>query len=103
MESIPIYARNLLFLRVLKKNSQKEIADLIGKGTAMSIAKVEKGNGRLIIDDLITLADHFAVTETELLRHQFWRMSDEEILKLKRRWKEKEDTEKQAEHVLQTA
>jgi transcriptional regulator with XRE-family HTH domain len=84
----PIYGRNLRFLREIRGDTQQDLADYLNKVSKNSIGKYEKGNNDLSSTDLMKLADYFGVSETELLRKDLWRMSDEEIAALKTRWGE---------------
>lgn len=88
MFNLPIYARNIRFLRQIRGDTQQDLADYLKKVSKNSIGQYEKGNNDLSSTDLMKLADYFGVSETELLRKDLWRMSDEEIAALKTRWGE---------------
>ena len=96
MIDTPIYARNIKFLRQIRGDTQGEIAALLEKKSKVAIGMIENGDNGMNVRDLMKLADYFGVAETELLRKQFWRMSDEEIAALKTRWGEAADTAKEA-------
>jgi transcriptional regulator with XRE-family HTH domain len=92
MHLVPVYSRNLRFLREIRGDTQQDVADYLNKVSKATVGGYEKGRTDLSGADLMKLADYFGVSETELLRKDLWRMSDEEIAALKTRWGEAAET-----------
>lgn len=91
MQKIDVFARNLRFLRQIRGDTQKDIADLLMKTTAQAITKIEKGESGLSVTDLMKLCARYKVGETEFCHNELWRMTDDEIERLRRRWEGKEE------------
>lgn len=91
MLNLPIYARNLKFLRQIRGDTQKDIADLLGKGDKGSIGQIETGRNGMSVVDMMKLCDYFKISETNFCRGFLWLMTDGEIEKLKKKWEGKEE------------
>jgi transcriptional regulator with XRE-family HTH domain len=91
MLELPIFARNLRFLRQIRGDTQSDIAELLSKTTKATIAQYEKGRNGMSLTDLMKLCDYYKVGETEFCRSDLWTMKDADIEKLRRRWVEKNE------------
>ena len=91
MLKTPVYARNLRFLRQIRGDTQTDISNLLGKTTKASIGLIESGRNGLSVFDMMKLCDYYKISETEFCRGELWRMTDDEIERLRRRWEGKEE------------
>lgn len=65
---IPMYARNLEYLRKKRGMSQQEIAELVGLKNKSSISLIEAGKYELSVANLEKLADFFGVTMDQIIK-----------------------------------
>lgn len=86
MQKTPVFARNLRFLRQIRGDTQKDIADLLQKLTPQTITHLESGRNGMSVVDMMILCDYYQIGETEFCRSELWRMTDSEIETLRRRW-----------------
>ena len=91
MQKVPVFARNLRFLRQIRGDTQKDIANLLGKTTSVTIGVIESGRNGMSVFDMMKLCDYYKVGETEFCHTELWRMTDDEIERLRRRWEGKEE------------
>jgi transcriptional regulator with XRE-family HTH domain len=86
MLKLPIFARNLRFLRHIRGDTQQEIADLLQKNNKATIGHIENGRSGISLTDAMKLCDYYKVGETEFCRSDLWTMKDADIEAMRRRW-----------------
>lgn len=65
---IPMYARNLAYLRRKHDMTQQQISELVGLKNKSSISLIEAGKYDLSVDNLEKLADFFGVTMDQIIK-----------------------------------
>lgn len=65
---IPMYARNLAYLRRKHDMTQADVANLLGLKNKSSISLIEAGKYDLSVDNLEKLADFFGVTMDQIIK-----------------------------------
>lgn len=88
MQKVPFYARNLRFLRQIRGDTQKDIANFLEKTSSETIGHIEAGRNGMSVFDMMKLCDYYKISETDFCRGELWRMTDVEIEELKRKWTE---------------
>lgn len=65
---IPMYARNLAYLRRKHGMTQQQISELLGYSGKQGYNAVETGKSELSVDKLVKLADFFGVTIDQIVK-----------------------------------
>lgn len=66
--SVPLYVKNLRYLRTKHGMTKEDIADLLGLKSKSSLSLVESGKSGMAIENLEKLADFFGVTLDQMVK-----------------------------------
>ena len=66
--SVPLYVKNLRYLRTRHGMTKEDIADLLGLKSKSSLSLVESGKNEMAIENLEKLADFFGVTLDQMVK-----------------------------------
>lgn len=66
--SVPLYVKNLSYLRTKHGMTKEDIADLLGLKSKSSLSLVESGKNEMAIENLEKLADFFGVTLDQMVK-----------------------------------
>ena len=67
-EELPLYVKNIRFLRKRNDFTQSEMAELLGYKGKQGYGAFETGNSAISVENLIKLADYFGVTLDKLVK-----------------------------------
>lgn len=75
-EQIPLYVKNIKFLRRKHEMTQSDMAELLGFKGKSSLCAVETGKVGMSIENLIKLSDYFGVTLDQLVKQDLSKECD---------------------------
>lgn len=76
VDTIPLYIKNVKFLRKKHEMTQSDMAELLGFRGKSSLCAVETGKVGMSIDNFVKLADYFGVTLDQMVKQDLSKECD---------------------------